>query len=181
MLSSAVVSEPLLDTRDLGEGYTRAPQRSTAVDEVTVIGCPALKALGGDAVTGTGFSFPRRAKVSFTYGSAMEYELSEELYSDTAAKLSISIGEIFDAMVSCPAYQVVAGNAVIDVRTQQTSAPVLGHEQWSQLLTFTAGGRRSVVKQTAVRTGTVVAVVSGSPGLVDANLGKAVAKAQAEN
>ncbi|MFF8906324.1 hypothetical protein [Streptomyces olivaceoviridis] len=50
-------------------------------------------------------------------------------------------------------------------------------EQWSQLLTFRVGGRSSIVKQTAVRTGTVVVVVSGSPGLVDAHVHEAVAKA----
>jgi hypothetical protein len=49
----------------------------------------------------------------------------------------------------------------------------------SQLLTYSVGGQRSVVKQTAVRSGNVLVVVSGSPGLVDANLEKALAKAQA--
>jgi hypothetical protein len=33
--------------------------------------------------------------------------------------------------------------------------------------------------QTAVRTGNVLVIVSGSPGLVDAYLGKALAKAKA--
>lgn len=53
----------------------------------------------------------------------------------------------------------------------------LGDEQWSQLLTFVAGGRSSIVKQAVVRIGTVVVVVSGSPGLADAYVRKAVAKA----
>ncbi|UUU32266.1 hypothetical protein JIX56_21455 [Streptomyces sp. CA-210063] len=50
-------------------------------------------------------------------------------------------------------------------------------EKWSQLLTFTVGGRSSVVKQTAVRTGTVVVVVSGSVALLDVQVAKAVDKA----
>ncbi|MFJ6884036.1 hypothetical protein ACIQRC_04255 [Streptomyces californicus] len=52
----------------------------------------------------------------------------------------------------------------------------MGDEQWSQLLTLSSGGRSSIVKQMAVRTGTVVVVVSGSLGLVDAHLAKAVDK-----
>ncbi|WP_390898571.1 hypothetical protein [Streptomyces fulvoviolaceus] len=63
--------------------------------------------------------------------------------------------------------------------TQKTDAPDLGDEQWSQRLTYSAGGQRNVVKQTAVRTGNILVIVSGSPGLVDANLEKALAKAQA--
>ncbi|GAU70703.1 Syd protein [Streptomyces sp. NBRC 110611] len=62
--------------------------------------------------------------------------------------------------------------------TQATTVPDLGDEQWSQLLTYSAGGQRSVVKQTAIRTGNVVVIVSGSPTLVDAHLDKALAKAQ---
>lgn len=46
-------------------------------------------------------------------------------------------------------------------------------------LTYSIGGRRSVVKQAAVRTGNVLLIVSGSPGLVDANLEKVPAKAAA--
>ncbi|MEH0658413.1 hypothetical protein QA860_11855 [Streptomyces stelliscabiei] len=177
-LSSAALDKRLLDESDLGEDYTRVPQRPAAHDDVTVIGCPALEKLGGDTATGTSLAFPRKAKASFTYAGATGSELSEELYSDTAAKLSKGIGEIFDAMVSCPAYQVLSGSTAIDMRTQETAAPALGDEQWSQLLTFSAGGQRSIVKQTALRSGTVVVIVSGSPGLVDANLKKALDKAQ---
>jgi hypothetical protein len=72
---------------------------------------------------------------------------------------------------------VLVGNTSITVTTQELPAPKLGDERWSQLLTFTAGGRSSVVKQTAVRTGTVVVVVSGNAALVDAQLAKAVDKA----
>ncbi|MEU9228323.1 hypothetical protein AB0D40_28625 [Streptomyces massasporeus] len=145
---------------------------------MTVIGCPALAKLGGDAATGTSLGFPRKAKASFTYAGSSNSELSEELYSDTAARLSKGIGEIFDAMVSCPTYQVVSGSTVINVGTQGTAAPDLGDERWSQLLTYSVGGQRSVVKQTAVRTGNILVIASGSPGLVDANLEKALAKAK---
>ncbi|AVV41816.1 hypothetical protein C6376_10565 [Streptomyces sp. P3] len=63
------------------------------------------------------------------------------------------------------------------VTTLKLPAPKLGEERWGQLLTFAVGGRSSVVKQTAVRTGTVVVVVSGSGALVDAQVAKAVDKA----
>ena len=80
-------------------------------------------------------------------------------------------------MTSCPTYQVVVGATPITVTTRKLPAPKLGGERWSQLLTFTVGGRSSVGKQTAVRTGTVVVVVSGSVALVDAHVAKAVDKA----
>ncbi|GAB2988787.1 hypothetical protein GCM10023080_063060 [Streptomyces pseudoechinosporeus] len=177
-LSSAALAQRRLNEGDLDEGYTRTPQRPAAHDDVTVIGCPALEKLGADAATGSGLDFSRQAKVSFTYVGGSGSEMSEELYSDTVAKLSKGIGQIFDAMVSCPTYQVVSGRTVIDMATQRMTAPDLGDEQWSQSLTYSVGGQRSVVKQTAVRTGNVLVIVSGSPGLVDANLEKALAKAQ---
>ncbi|MEU3616903.1 hypothetical protein ABZ725_32060 [Streptomyces sp. NPDC006872] len=178
-LSSAALSKRLLDESDLGEGYSRKPQRPATHDDVTVIGCPALAKLGSSAATGTGLSFPRKAKASFTYAGASDSLVSEELYSDTATKLSQGIGEIFDAMTACPTYQLVSGNIVIDMGTKQTAAPDLGDEQWSQLLTYAVGGQRSVVKQTAIRTGTILVVLSGAPALVDAHLADAVQAAQA--
>ena len=177
-LSSAALAKRLLDEIDLGGDYARIARRSAAHDDVTVIGSPALAKLGGDAATGTSLGFPRKARASFTYAGSSNSELSEELYSDTAARLSKGIGEIFDAMVSCPTYQVVSGSTVINVGTQGTAAPDLGDERWSQLLTYSVGGQRSVVKQTAVRTGNILVIASGSPGLVDANLEKALAKAK---
>lgn len=178
-LSSAALSKLLLDKGDLGEGYTRKPLTAVRHDDVTVIGCPALEKLGGDTATGSSLSFPRKAKASFTYAGSSSSEVSEELYSDNTAKLSKGIGEIFDAMVSCSSYQVASGSTIVDIGTTRSAAPNLGDEQWSQLLTYSAGGQRSVVKQTAIRTGNVLVIVSGSPGLVDAHLHKALAKAQA--
>ncbi|MEW2614540.1 hypothetical protein AB0937_31055 [Streptomyces sp. NPDC047880] len=177
-LSSTALAKRLLDESDLGEDYTRMPQRTAAHDDVTVIGCPALAKLGDAAVNGASLAFPRKAKASFTYAGGSNSELTEELYSDTEDKISRSVGRIFEAMTSCPTYQVLAGSTPVTVTTQKVLvARRLGDEQWSQLLTFTAGGRSSIVKQTAVRTGTVLVVVSGSPGLVDAHVRKAAAKA----
>ncbi|MEV5876986.1 hypothetical protein AB0L75_22645 [Streptomyces sp. NPDC052101] len=176
-LSSAALAKRLLDESDLGEGYTRVPQRSAQHDDVTVIGCPALAMLGSEAAVGGSLDFPHKAKVSFTYAGGSGSEVAEELYSDTEDKLSRSVGRIFEAMTSCPTYQVLTGGTPVTVTTQKVLVAQLGDERWSQLLTFTAGGRSSFVKQTAVRTGTVVVVVSGSPGLVDAHVRKAVAKA----
>ncbi|WP_327155558.1 hypothetical protein [Streptomyces tubercidicus] len=48
--------------------------------------------------------------------------------------------------------------------TQETTAPDLGDEQWSHLLTCAVGGQHSFVKQPAIRTGKVLVIVSGSPG-----------------
>ncbi|MGZ2358496.1 hypothetical protein LRE75_17630 [Streptomyces sp. 372A] len=174
--SSAALNERLLSESDLGEGYTRKPQTADRHDDVTVIGCPALEKLGSDAATGVTLDFTRKAKASFTYAGSTSSEVSEELYSDSATKLSNGIGKVFNAMASCPSYRVIAGSTIIDMGTQKTAVPDLGDEQWSQLLTYSAGGQRSVVKQTAIRSGNVLVIVSGSPGLVDAHLDEAVAK-----
>ncbi|MCC9706143.1 hypothetical protein E4N62_13225 [Streptomyces sp. MNU76] len=135
--------------------------------------------MGGDAATGATLAFPRKAKTAFTYGGSSS-EISEELYSDGANKLSEGIGRIFDAMTGCPTYQVVAGGTPIDIASQKLPAPHgLGDEQWSQLLTFSAGGRSTVVKQTAIRDGSLLLIVAGSPALVDRHLDKALTKATA--
>lgn len=177
LLSSAALSKRLLDESDLGEGYAREPQQPERHDDVTVSGCPALDKMGGAAAAGGSLDFPRKAKASFAYAGGSDSEVAEELYSGTEGNLSKGVGRIFEAMTSCPTYQVLAGATPITVTTQKLPAPQLGEERWSQLLTFVVGGHSSVVKQTAVRTGTVVVVVSGSAALVDAHLAKAVDKA----
>ncbi|GHH95462.1 hypothetical protein [Streptomyces capillispiralis] len=178
-LSSAALESRLLDQSDLGSGYLSKSQRPAQHDDVTVIGCPALSELGGGAATGGTLTFPRKAKTAFTYGDSSS-EFSEELYSDTANKLSAGIGRIFDAMTGCPAYQVVAGGTPIDITAQKLPAPRrLGDQQWSQLLTFSTAGRSTVVKQTAIRDGNLLLIVSGAPALVDRHLDKALAKATA--
>ncbi|MFJ6291834.1 hypothetical protein ACIQJX_00620 [Streptomyces griseoviridis] len=178
-LTSATLETRLLDQSDLGRGYLRKPERPTQSDDVTVIGCPALSELGGDAATGGTLTFPHKAKASFTFGGSSS-EVSEELYSDNVGKLSGGIDRIFDAMTGRPTYQVVAGGTPIDMASQKLpAAHDLGDEQWSQLLTFSTGGRSTVVKQTAIRDGSLLLIVSGSPALVDRHLDKALAKATA--
>ncbi|MFD3563475.1 hypothetical protein ACFWVU_27970 [Streptomyces sp. NPDC058686] len=177
-LSSTQLNQRLLNESDLGEGYTRKPEPPRHNDDVSVIGCPALEELGGDTATGSGLDFARKAKVSFAYTGSSSSEVSEELYSDSPVKLAKGIGKVFDAMLSCPSYQVASGSTVVDMGTEKSAAPDLGDEQWSQLLIFSAGGQRTVVKQTAIRTGNVLVIISGSPGLVDGQLEKALDKAQ---
>ncbi|KUM99355.1 hypothetical protein AQI95_39630 [Streptomyces yokosukanensis] len=176
-LSSATLTARLLNKGDLASGYTRKPMRPAQHDDVAVLGCPALSDLGGDAATRGSLDFPRQAKISFTYAGRGGSEVSEELYSDTPDKLSDGMARIFEAMTGCPEYQVLVGGSAVDIATQKTAPPHLGDEQWSQMLTFSADGHDSVVKQTAVRDGNVLVVVSGSPALVDRHLDKAVAKA----
>ncbi|MDG4856714.1 hypothetical protein P8605_00775 [Streptomyces sp. T-3] len=177
-LSSAELSERLLDESDLGAGYARKPEQPERHADVTVTGCPELAKLGGEAAAGGGLAFPRRAKASFAYGGGSGSEVAEELYSATETNLSDGVGRIFEAMTSCSTYQVLAGDTPVRVAPQRVPTPQLGEERWSHLLTFTAGGRSHVVKQTAVRVGMVVVVISGSPALVDAHVETAVAKAR---
>lgn len=96
-LSSAALSKRLLDESDVG----RQLERRERHEEVTVIGCPALERLGGDAVRGGSLDFPRKAKVSFTSNSGSNAEVAEGLYSDTS-KLSEGIDRIVEAMSVCP-------------------------------------------------------------------------------
>ena len=178
-LSSAALSKRLLDESDLGQGYTRqAKSDNSGRDDVTVIGCPALEKLGGDGAAGGDLDFPNSAKATFSYTRGSDSEVAEELYSDTVDKLAPGTRTVFEAMTGCPLYQIVVGDAPIAVATQKLPAPALGDEAWSQLLTFTAGGRDTVMKQTAVRAGSVLIVVSGSPALVDTHLTRAVDKAR---
>lgn len=99
--SSAALESRLLDSRDLGHGYLPKPERPVHHDDVTVIDCPALSELGGDAATGGTLAFPHKAKADFTYGGSSS-EFSEELYSDSVKKLSDGVGRIFDAMAALP-------------------------------------------------------------------------------
>ncbi|MFF2189726.1 hypothetical protein [Streptomyces sp. NPDC058155] len=178
VLSSPELASRLLGESDLGTGYTRKPDRPSGNDDVTVLGCPELDELGADAATGSGggLDFPRSAKAAFAHSSG---EVTEELYSDTGSKLSDGTGRIFDAMTGCPAYQVLAGRTPIDITTQEIRAPRLGDERWSHLLTFSSEGADIVVKQTAIRDGSVLLIVSGSPALVDRHLDTALTKATA--
>ncbi|WTD05921.1 hypothetical protein OH717_26755 [Streptomyces albidoflavus] len=179
LLSSATLQSRLLDPSDLGKGYLPKPERPARHDDVTVLGCRALSELGGDAATGGALDFPHKAKVDFTY-TGTSSEISEEVYSDSAKKLSAGVDRIFDAMTGCSAYQVISGGASVDVASQKlTASDVGGDQQWSQLLTFTAAGRSSVVKQTAILDGNLLVVLTGSPALVDRHIHKALAKATA--
>ncbi|BCM65659.1 hypothetical protein EASAB2608_00993 [Streptomyces sp. EAS-AB2608] len=122
-LSSAALKTRLLDESDLGNGYLRQPERPSRHDDVTVVGCTALSELGGDAATGGSLTFPHKAKATFTYTGGSNSLVTEELYSDSANKLSDGIGRIFDAMTGCPTYQVVAGGTAIDMASQKLPAP----------------------------------------------------------
>ncbi|MFE4664578.1 hypothetical protein ACFRI7_32275 [Streptomyces sp. NPDC056716] len=182
VLSSEQLRDRLLGESDLGRGYTLKPEQAAAErDDVTVIGCPALEHLGGQAGAGGPLAFPNRATAAFTHTGDSGGELSVELYSDTPARLAEGTGQIFAAMASCPLYQVVIGSTPVKVTTHKLPATALGDEQWSHLLTFTAAGRDTLLKQTAIRAGTVLVVVSGSPGLVDTHIEKALAKAATSN
>lgn len=179
-LSSAALAFRLLGEQDLGSGYTpKSASASAQHDDVTVLGCPTLNDLGGDAVTGGSLDFPHRAKAAFVYAGSNTSEITEELYSDAPGKLSAGAARIFDAMADCPTYQVLVGGTAVDVTTQAVTAPHLGQEQWSQLLTFSTGAGDTVVKQTAIRNGSLLLVVSGSPALVDQHLDQALTKATA--
>lgn len=175
-MSSAQLRERLLDTEDLGAGYTLKPDSAPARGDVTVTGCPAVERLGSDAASSGGLDFPRSAKAAFTYNG--DSEVTEELFSDSAAKLSQGAGRVFGAITACPSYQVITGVTPVDVSVKKRTAPPLGDERWSMEITYTAGGQATVVRQTAIRTGTTLVVLAGSPALVETHIDKALAKAR---
>ncbi|MER6531393.1 hypothetical protein [Streptomyces sp. NPDC001508] len=75
-LSAAELEARLLDENNLGTGYERKPQSTVRHADVTVLGCPALDELGGEAATGGSLDFPRKATASFTSRSGNGSEVS---------------------------------------------------------------------------------------------------------
>ncbi|MFI1652803.1 hypothetical protein ACH4XT_38545 [Streptomyces avidinii] len=177
-LSADQLGPRLLDIVDMGSDYRVQPQQDSKHDDIAVVGCPAMEKLGG-AAAGGALDFPTQAKVTFAYNGSADSEVAEEIYTDTEDKLSSGTRTIFDAMAACPKYQLASGSTPIDVTTQKVTAPERGDERWATVMTLTSGGRTTMIKQVAVRSGTVLVVLSGSPGLVDTHLGKALDKALA--
>ncbi|WP_406220771.1 hypothetical protein [Streptomyces decoyicus] len=168
----------LLTKADLGDGYDLAPPRAAHHDDVTIQGCPALDQLGVDP-PGSSLDFHRKVTASFTYGSAPSSTISEELYSDRPAKLATGTKKAFDAFVSCPQFTLIVGTRSIPVMTDKTTAPRLGDEGWAQFVVYNAdSGASTTQKQVAVRSGSVVIMLSGAPGLVDSHIEAAVDKAR---
>lgn len=94
VISSSAALEPrLLDEGDLGSRYLRKPEQDGQHADATVIGCPALSKLGGDAATGGTLSFPHKATTAFVSGDNSS-EVSEELYNDSADKPSDGIAHL---------------------------------------------------------------------------------------
>ncbi|MFG2232300.1 hypothetical protein ACGFNX_20185 [Streptomyces sp. NPDC048723] len=168
----------LLDIVDVGSDYRVQPQEDSKHDDIAVAGCPAMEKLGG-AVAGGSLDFPTQVKVSFAYSGSADSEVTEEIYTDAEDKLSSGTRTIFDAMTACPKYQLASGSTPINVTTQKVSAPERGDERWATVMTLSSGGRTTMIKQVAVRFGTILVVLSGSPGLVDTHLDKALDKALA--
>ncbi|MEJ8641160.1 hypothetical protein WKI68_06075 [Streptomyces sp. MS1.HAVA.3] len=176
VLPAERLADRLLTADDLGPGYTARPAASTASPEASVEGCPQLEQLGS-AADNPYAMFPNQAKRVFTGpGSA---QLTEELYSAPPKDLSAGVGRIMTAMGTCPSYQLVTATTVAEVRTQTVPVPRLGDEQWGQVLTVTAGGRRTVIQQTVIRDGALLLVISGSPAEVAVHGQTALAKATA--
>lgn len=176
VLPSERLADRLLTADDLGPGYAARPAATTGSPDASVEGCPQLEQLGS-AADNPYAMFPNQGKRVFTGPGGTQ--LTEELYSAPPKDLSAGAGRITTAMGSCPSYQLVTATTVAEVRTQTVPVPRLGDEQWGQVLTVTAGGRRTIVQQTVIRAGAVLLVVSGSPAEVTVHAQTALAKAAA--
>ncbi|MFD0373685.1 hypothetical protein [Streptomyces sp. NPDC127112] len=176
VLPSERLADRLLTADDLGPGYTARPTATTGSPEASVKGCPQLEQLGS-AADNPYAMFPNQGKQVFTGPGGTQ--LTEELYSAPPKELSAGAGRIMTAMGDCPSYQLVTATTVAQVRTQTVPVAHLGDEQWGQVLTVTAGGRRTIVQQTVIRAGAVLLVVSGSPAEVTVHAQTALAKATA--
>lgn len=170
------LADRLLTTDDLGPGYASRPAATTTSPEASVAGCPQLEQLGS-AADNPYAMFPNQGKRVFTGPGGTQ--LTEELYSAPPKDLSAGVGRIMTAMGACPSYQLVTATTVAEVRTQTVPVPRFGDEQWGQVLTVTAGGRRTLVQQTVIRDGAVLLVVSGSPAEVAVHWQSALTKATA--
>ncbi|MEU9373725.1 hypothetical protein AB0D94_08160 [Streptomyces sp. NPDC048255] len=168
------LADRLLTSDDLGPGYTARPAATTTSPEASVEGCPQLEQLGS-AADNPYAMFPSQGKRVFTGPGGTQ--LTEELYSAPPKDLSAGVGRIMTAMGACPSYQLVTPTTVAQVRTQTVPVPRSGDEQWGQVLTVTAGGRRTIVQQTVIRDGAVLLVVSGSPAEVAVHWHSALTKA----
>ncbi|MEU7415128.1 hypothetical protein [Streptomyces antibioticus] len=176
VLPSERLADRLLTANDLGPGYTARPAATTGSPEASVEGCPQLEQLGRDADNPYAM-FPNQGKRVFTGPGGTQ--LTEELYSAPPKNLSARVGRIMTAMGTCPSYQLVTATTVAEIRTQTMPVPRLGDEQWAQILTVTASGRRTIVQQTVIRDGAVLLVVSGNPAEVTVHAQTALAKATA--
>ncbi|MFD4247529.1 hypothetical protein ACFWP3_38990 [Streptomyces sp. NPDC058525] len=176
VLPSERLAERLLTAADLGPGYAARPAATMASSEASVEGCPQLEQLGS-AVDNPYSMFPNQGKRVFAGPGGTQ--LTEELYSAPPKDLSAGAGRIMTAMSACPSYQLVTATTVAEVHTQAVPVPRLGDEQWGQVVTVTADGRRTVVQQTVIRDGAVLLVVSGSPAEVTVHGQTALAKATA--
>ncbi|WP_407836159.1 hypothetical protein ACE1OC_06480 [Streptomyces sp. DSM 116496] len=176
VLPSERLADRLLTADDLGPGYAARPAASTGSPEASVEGCPQLEQLGS-AADNPYAMFPNQAKRAVAGPDGTQ--LTEELYSAPPKDLAAWVGRIMTAMGACPSYQLVTDTTVAEVRTQTVPVPRLGDEQWGQVLTVNAGGRRTVVQQTVIRDEAVLLVVSGSPAEVAVHGQTALAKATA--
>ncbi|MFD4736103.1 hypothetical protein ACFWNQ_01860 [Streptomyces virginiae] len=176
LLPSKQLAERLLTADDLGPGYAALPSATTAASEASVEGCPQLEQVGS-TVDSPYAMFPNQGKRVFAGPGGTQ--LTEELYSAPPKDLSTGVGRIMTAMGACPSYRLVTATTVAGVRTQAVPVPRLGDEQWGQILTVTAGGRRTVVQQTVIRAGAMLLVVSGRPAEVTIHAQTALAKATA--
>ncbi|MFB6557457.1 hypothetical protein ACFCYH_00860 [Streptomyces sp. NPDC056400] len=174
VLPSERLADRLLTADDLGPRYTARPATTTGSPEASVKGCPQLEQLGS-AVDNPYAMFPNQGKRSFTGPGGTQ--LTEELYSAPPKDLSAGVGRIMTAMGACPSYQLVTATTVAEIRTQTVPVPRLGDEQWGQVLTVTASGRRTIVQQTVVRDEALLLVLSGSPAEVAAHQQTALDKA----
>lgn len=177
-LSSTALAKLLLDESDLGGDYTLMPQRTAAHDDVTVIGCPALAKLG-DATTGTSLVFPPQGE------GVLHLRWRQRLRAGRGA-VQRHCGEAVQGHrgdLRCDGLLSHIPSGVGQQRHQRGHAgdgrPRPGRravEPAAHLLDRRAAQRRQADGHPHRRRPDNV---SGSPGLVDANLEKALAKAQA--
>ncbi|WP_327258277.1 hypothetical protein [Streptomyces sp. NBC_01244] len=171
----------LLTGADLGQDYTEVPTSPARTDGVGMSGCPALEKLDGPSGDGA-LDFATRVKASFTYSETTGGSISklgEELYSDTPAKLAQSTKALFDAYASCPSFNLNSGTTPVKIEIKKETPPKgLGDEQYAQTMTVVTGSSTTVLRQTAVRAGTIMVMLSGEPSLVTKELPAAVQKAK---
>ncbi|MFD8316296.1 hypothetical protein [Kitasatospora purpeofusca] len=177
-LTTQQLQQRLLTTTELGSDYVQSTSSTVRTGDVGMQGCPALEKLAGTS-GGKPLAFTAKATAGFAYtGPDGVSVLSEELHSDTAAKLSSGVKALFDAYASCPSFQMTAGSSPVQITIAKMTPAPLGDEQYRQTMTIATSTSTTVIEQAAVRVGTVEVMLTGAPGLVEKQLPQAVQKAR---
>ncbi|MBZ4322028.1 hypothetical protein [Streptomyces huiliensis] len=172
-LDAARLRTRLLTLADLGPGYTEVPDDGKDDADSGATGCGPMERLSARMPA---LKLAAEAKTSFRYDKTENSGMAVELGSDSPARISAVYKEIYGAFNSCPSFSFMEGTTPTRTTSAKPELPPLGDERFGTLLTLEGANGPVVIKYVAVRKGSVVVNLMGSPALVDKHIGTAVDK-----